>query len=214
MTKLAIDWKATSLYLGGWGGGIFYCWSSVCVCVFIYTLIYFLSMQAFYCCVWFICTNTWPDLFFTFVFIYEGIQSLSTKHPLSFKRQSLTLTSSMFKDFTLKISIKKFIVISSLKKNFFIKHIVTLKFFVLYIEFRHELVANIIWFFHIRHACLSFFVYYTNCCFCSSEEASDSDVPSSSTITLAARSNPYNQHIEASSNLHLAGIAAQKRHMR
>nr|XP_034300045.1 uncharacterized protein LOC105338947 isoform X33 [Crassostrea gigas] len=48
----------------------------------------------------------------------------------------------------------------------------------------------------------------------SSEEASDSDVPSSSTITLAARSNPYNQHIEASSNLHLAGIAAQKRHMR
>ncbi|XP_055995589.1 uncharacterized protein LOC125648400 isoform X5 [Ostrea edulis] len=48
----------------------------------------------------------------------------------------------------------------------------------------------------------------------SSEEASDSDVPSSTTITLAARSNPYNQHIEASGNLHLAGIAAQKRHMR
>ncbi|XP_062568587.1 uncharacterized protein LOC134230763 isoform X2 [Saccostrea cucullata] len=48
----------------------------------------------------------------------------------------------------------------------------------------------------------------------SSDEASDSDVPSSTTITLAARSNPYNQHIEASSNLHLAGIAAQKRHMR
>lgn len=122
----------------------------------------------------------------------------------------------MFKDLTLKISIKKFIVISSFKKEFFYKkkHQVTLKFFVLYIEFRHELVANIIWFFRIRHACLSFFVYYTNCCFCSSEEASDSDVPSSSTITLAARSNPYNQHIEASSNLHLAGIAAQKRHMR
>lgn len=119
--KISYDWKATSLYLGGWGGGIFYCWIfSVCLCVYIYTCI-FLSMQAFYCCVWFICTNTWPDLFFTFVFIYEGIQSLSTKHPLSFKRQSLTLTSSMFKDLTLKISIKKFIVISSLKKNIFIK---------------------------------------------------------------------------------------------
>nr|XP_022332346.1 uncharacterized protein LOC111129975 isoform X5 [Crassostrea virginica] len=48
----------------------------------------------------------------------------------------------------------------------------------------------------------------------SSEEASDSDVPSSTTITLAARANPYNQHIEASSNLQLAGIAAQKRHLR
>lgn len=104
-----------------WRGVFSVAESSVCVCVFIYTLIYFLSMQAFYCCVWFICTNTWPDLFFTFVFIYEGIQSLSTKHPLSFKRQSLTLTSSMFKDLTLKISIKKFIVISSLKKNIFIK---------------------------------------------------------------------------------------------
>lgn len=104
-----------------WRGVFSVAESSVCVCVFIYTLIYFLSMQAFYCCVWFICTNTWPDLFFTFVFIYEGIQSLSTKHPLSFKRQSLTWTSSMFKDLTLKISIKKFIVISSLKKNIFIK---------------------------------------------------------------------------------------------
>lgn len=104
-----------------WRGVFSVAESSVCVCVFIYTLVFFLSMQAFYCCVWFICTNTWPDLFFTFVFIYEGIQSLSTKHPLSFKRQSLTLTSSMFKDLTLKISIKKFIVISSLKKNIFIK---------------------------------------------------------------------------------------------
>lgn len=207
------------MYLGGWGGGYFLLLNLQCVFVCLYIHLYiFLSMQAFYCCVWIICTNTgtWPDLFFTFVFIYEGIQSLSTKHPLSFKRQSLTWTSSMFKDLTLKISIKKFIVISSFKKEFFYKkkHQVTLKFFVLYIKFRHELVSNIVWIFHIRHACLSFFVYYTNCCFCSSEEASDSDVPSSSTITLAARSNPYNQHIEASSNLHLAGIAAQKRHMR
>lgn len=57
--------------------------------------------------------------------------------------------------------------------------------------------------------------FLTNYCyFYSSEEASDSDVPSSTTITLAARANPYNQHIETSSNLQLAGIAAQKRHLR
>lgn len=122
--KISYDWKATSLYLGGWGGGYFLLLNLQCVFVCLYIHLYiFLSMQAFYCCVWIICTNTgtWPDLFFTFVFIYEGIQSLSTKHPLSFKRQSLTWTSSMFKDLTLKISIKKFIVISSLKKNIFIK---------------------------------------------------------------------------------------------
>lgn len=58
MTKLAMIEK---LPLCFWevGEGVFsIAESSVCVCVFIYTLIYFLSMQAFYCCVWFIFTNT------------------------------------------------------------------------------------------------------------------------------------------------------------
>lgn len=121
MTKISYWLK--SYFFVFWRGVFSVAESSVCVCVFILYTCIFLSMQAFYCCVWFICTNTWPDLFFTFVFIYEGIQSLSTKHPLSFKRQSLTLTSSMFKDLTLKISIKNFIVIILLKKDFFYKNI-------------------------------------------------------------------------------------------
>lgn len=120
--KISYWLKSYLFVFGRLGRGYFLLLNLQCVFVCLYIHLYiFLSMQAFYCCVWFICTNTWPDLFFTFVFIYEGIQSLSTKHPLSFKRQSLTLTSSMFKDLTLKISIKKFIVISSLKKNIFIK---------------------------------------------------------------------------------------------
>lgn len=58
MTKLAMIEKLP-LCIWEVGEGVFSIAEySVCVCVFIYTLIYFLSMQAFYCCVWFICTNT------------------------------------------------------------------------------------------------------------------------------------------------------------